>query len=259
MPVPPPLTGIATDSLPQFASTPAAPTPCPTLTRDDSIWTTGGPSASPRFVHAALLTSRAFSAAAPQPVSDWLSALGLQHLSAAFESHGVTSDMLLSLSASELRRDLGVTRLRDRRLLMDGIAYLRQIHGGDRPPVPEDGRILTHLMMERAVLAWAGLSLAAQTLAVASLREQAEDGEVRRADRGAAVAAMTWAVVVIGAAAYRHVRVGRFVEAPGARLVHGESISALFVICVCAAVTIAAYVVARFRAEDLAVVAMLAL
>lgn len=264
MPVPPPFAGIPSDTPWPASRAPSAPSLRAGQTRGDSTWTGAGPAASPRFVHAALSTVGGFRAGGDgdgdeRTVSDWLAALGLERLSPNFEEHGVTADMLLTLSADDLRRDLGVTRLHDRRVLMDGIAYLRQLHDPERPPVPEDGRILTHLMMERALLAWASLSLAAQTLAVASLRDPPKDASLRRAHTAATVAAQTWGVVVIGAAAYRHLRLRRFVEAPGAKLMHGEAVGAIFVILACAAIAIAAYAVARFRGEELALAAVLAI
>src|SRR6266853_5968931 len=58
-------------------------------------------------------------------IAAWLNRLGLQQYEQAFRENRIEADVLLSLTAEDLR-DLGVTLVGDRRRLLDAIAALRR-------------------------------------------------------------------------------------------------------------------------------------
>ena len=60
-------------------------------------------------------------------VSQWLNSEGFSNIALHFVRHGVTGQILLSLTTDELKNDLGVTKLADRRNLMKKIGKLHEI------------------------------------------------------------------------------------------------------------------------------------
>ena len=56
-------------------------------------------------------------------ICHWLESIGLSHLKKAFEENGVDLDLLPGLTNDDLK-DLGVTRLRDRKNILTEIAQL---------------------------------------------------------------------------------------------------------------------------------------
>jgi hypothetical protein len=57
-------------------------------------------------------------------VAEWLRALGLEHYASAFQDHGIDMRVLPELTAEDLK-DLGVSMIGHRRLLLNAIAGLR--------------------------------------------------------------------------------------------------------------------------------------
>jgi hypothetical protein len=63
----------------------------------------------------------------------WLRSLGLERYEAAFRENEINERVLPSLAAEDLK-ELGVTALGHRRILLDAIAALRADTGGKTPP-----------------------------------------------------------------------------------------------------------------------------
>src|ERR1700746_1932852 len=63
----------------------------------------------------------------------WLRSLGLEEYEAAFHDNKINERVLPSLTAEDLK-ELGVTALRGRSILLDAIAALRSDAGGEAPP-----------------------------------------------------------------------------------------------------------------------------
>jgi uncharacterized membrane protein YidH (DUF202 family) len=100
----------------------------------------------------------------------FLQEMDLRRYEQAFRTHAVTGKTLLSLTSAELRDCLGVQRLSDRRIILDGIAYLEEALAYEsRMVLPEDGRILTHLSNDALFLDWLRLSILLQTTAVGTI------------------------------------------------------------------------------------------
>ncbi len=73
-------------------------------------------------------------------VKNWLRELGLADYVGAFEENGVDAALLPELTNEDLK-DLGITRLSDRKRLLKAIAELSQSHdqgetGADPSPAP---------------------------------------------------------------------------------------------------------------------------
>lgn len=77
-----------------------------------------------------------------EAVEMWLREMGMEQYVEMFRSHAVDVDMLKMLSVVDLRDRLGVLNLENRRQIYDGIV---DIISRDVTPLPEDGRILSHL------------------------------------------------------------------------------------------------------------------
>ncbi|KAK3267418.1 hypothetical protein CYMTET_24022, partial [Cymbomonas tetramitiformis] len=58
-------------------------------------------------------------------VSHWLIQNGFTDVAPAFETNGVDGPTLLTLDSQDLRAELGVANLNDRRKLLDQIASIR--------------------------------------------------------------------------------------------------------------------------------------
>ena len=130
-------------------------------------------------VRAGILTHRLFrDMNCRESVTEWLHAIGMELYIPIFEQHAITGEILLSLTSIELQKSLGVKRLKDRRILLEGIEYLQQTLSLEtKATLPEDGRILTHLSNERIVLQWIRFSIILQTVGVATIRLENLGGE----------------------------------------------------------------------------------
>jgi hypothetical protein len=64
----------------------------------------------------------------------WLRSLGLERYEAVFRENEITERVLPSLTAEDLK-ELGVTALGHRRILLDAIAALRPDRAVKRPPL----------------------------------------------------------------------------------------------------------------------------
>jgi len=86
-------------------------------------------------------------------VVEWLERIGMGSYSAPFIEQTVDVSLLKSLSLKDLRDELGVTNMSDRRRIFNGILMLLS-RDVDKYALPEDGRILTHLFNVRVFNAW---------------------------------------------------------------------------------------------------------
>jgi len=86
-------------------------------------------------------------------VAEWLERIGMGSYSAMFVEQMVDVSMLKSLSLKDLRDELRVTNMSDRRRIFNGILMLLS-RDLDKYTLPEDGRILTHLFNVRVFNAW---------------------------------------------------------------------------------------------------------
>src|SRR5690242_11552738 len=70
-------------------------------------------------------------------VAAWLRQLGLEQYALAFRENGIDAELLPSLTAEDLK-DVGISRVGDRRRLLDAIAALRPgtVSGSDPTAVP---------------------------------------------------------------------------------------------------------------------------
>lgn len=148
-------------------------------------------------------------------VADFLRELQMGHYVASFRANAVTGNTLLSLNSVELRNTLGVTKLRDRRVIMDAIVYLQETQEIKRA-LPEDGRILTHLSNEVTVLGWLRFGAILLLVSVANLRLV----ELSSGSNKSAVVALSFIVCCLGAAAMlyafnRYYWMHQMIESPG--------------------------------------------
>lgn len=152
-----------------------------------------------------------------EEVAEFLRELNLSVYIASFRAHAVTGSVLLSLTSAELRDALGVAKLKDRRIVMDAIAYLKeQIDPMRCYVLPEDGRILTHLSNEVTVLAWYRFGVVMMTMGAASLRLVNLKTELNKSH--VVILSSILAVLSAGAviqAFYRYYWMHRMIESPG--------------------------------------------
>lgn len=209
------------------------------------------------------LKSAALSVAmdSTEEVARWLEELGMVQYVPSFRAQSVTGNVLLSLNSAELRITLGVTKLKDRRVLIDAIDYLRQTLAVDAKVVlPEDGRILTHLSNERLFLVWLRFCVVMQTVAMATVRlENTSNGENTRYVVVCAAFLALLAAIAVTYAAYRYYWMHRMVEAP--REIFRHDNVAVFTPCLiaCVAATITLYALMAHDTEEAALLALLAL
>ncbi|CAN8065981.1 unnamed protein product [Agarophyton chilense] len=106
-----------------------------------------------------------------EEVLRWLRGTGMSQHLASFRAYAITGSSLVGLNSIELDKILGVVKLADRRKILEGIEYLRQVFSVEsRRSIPEDGRILTHLSNERVFLSWVRFAVILQTVAIATVR-----------------------------------------------------------------------------------------
>lgn len=196
-----------------------------------------------------------------EEVAEWLDAIGMSSYIPVFRAQQVTGNTLLSLNSVELQKTLGITKLRDRRFLLDSIHYLDQALSIDtRKVLPEDGRILTHLSNERIFLAWVRFSVLLQTAAIASLRlvnrsNERNDVYVR------AIAGLISALAIIAAlyGTARYYWMHRLAEEPGAVHMPGRPKLLSPVMFVCIGAVVALHAIMAGSTEDAAILALLSL
>mmetsp|Transcript_7497 Transcript_7497/g.22754 ORF Transcript_7497/g.22754 Transcript_7497/m.22754 type:complete len:227 (+) Transcript_7497:110-790(+) len=91
-------------------------------------------------------------------VGRWLENIGMEKYKESFLKNRIDVHMLLTLNARDLREELGVKHLQDRRRIQDSIFFLASNKLGTGA-LPEDGRILTHLFNIRIYLSWIRFSI----------------------------------------------------------------------------------------------------
>lgn len=194
-----------------------------------------------------------------EEVARWLSTIGMADYAPVFRAQGVTGRTLLSLNTAELRKTLGVAKLRDRRTILEQIKYLREAYSEDsRKVLPEDGRILTHLSNERIFLGWMRFAIIMQTAAIATMRlvnlvNNENNTEVRA--MSGLLCALAIVAVLYGTARYYWMH--RLVEQPGTDYLPGtpELFSPVMFICIGA--VIALYALMARSTEEAAILALL--
>lgn len=195
-----------------------------------------------------------------EEVAAWLREIGMASYIPEFRAQSVTGNTLLSLNSVELRKTLGVTKLRDRRIFLDNICYLNQVLCLDtRKALPEDGRILTHLSNERLFLVWLRFSIIMQTVAIATLRlvviNEENDSSVTIASSVITVAA----IVALVYATVRYLWIHQIIEQPGADRLPDKVVvltSALFVFV---GAVIALYALMSHSTEEAAILVLLSI
>lgn len=159
-----------------------------------------------------------------EEVADFLREMDMGRYIATFRAHAVTGNTLISLSAIELRKTLGVEKLRDRRAILDAIVYLQeQLNPLGNYTLPEDGRILTHLSNEVTFLAWVRLTVVILTVSVASVRLINLSSQSNKTAVVATSALVCLAaVLVVVYAFYRYFWMHRMIESPGLTFSPGD-------------------------------------
>lgn len=195
-----------------------------------------------------------------EEVVRWLFAIGMQQYTAAFRTHAVTGSSLLSLNSIELSKTLGVSKLKDRRIILEGIAYLRQtLSSESRRSIPEDGRILTHLSNERVFLSWLRLAVILETVAIATVRleNSTVDHNVPYIKAFNVVLSVLAALIVVYGMV-RYFWMHRMIENPGEDHVPENTILATPLLIVFAGTVIGLYAVLAQETEEAALLALVA-
>ncbi|PXF46382.1 hypothetical protein BWQ96_03881 [Gracilariopsis chorda] len=218
-------------------------------------------SPAPTAVAAGLRTYTLFeNMDSTEEVVRWLFAIGMQKYTAAFRTHAVTGSSLLSLNTIELSQTLGVSKLKDRRIILEGIAYLRQtLSSESRHSIPEDGRILTHLSNERVFLSWLRLAIILQTVAIATVRLEnpVVDRNVPYIKAFNIVLSVLAILIVIYGTA-RYFWMHRMIENPGEDHIPENNILAIPLLVVFAGIVIGLYAVLAQETEEAALLALIA-
>lgn len=195
-----------------------------------------------------------------EEVIQWLRAIGMHAYISTFRSHAVTAEILLSLTSKELRKSLDITRLKDRRTILEAIICLKQTVSPEATlSIPEDGRILTHLNNERMFLVWPRLSLLLNIVAIATIRLQNHDNH-RNVKYIIAVSTLlsSLAMLVIVFGTCRYFWMHRLIETPGQRYQpqHLTFATSIFILAI--SVTITLYALMAQSTEQAALLVLLA-
>jgi len=111
-------------------------------------------------------------------VTNWLATLGFDEYAKVFAENEIDGQVLKTLDSEELRDDLGVINLRHRRDLLDGIHKLVQEDSEmHKAPLPEHGRILSHLSNVRTYHSWLRVGVQMLAFAIVTLRLSPTFGE----------------------------------------------------------------------------------
>lgn len=150
-------------------------------------------------------------------VSQFLRELGLGQYVDTFRKHAVTGELLLSLNGVELSKTLKIKSIRHRRVILNGVSFLRQNMATESKIVlPEDGRILNHLANERTVLAWLRLAIIMQTGSVAIVRfPQSGSFNIDVSVVVSSIVIAFFAFVACAYAVYRYFLMMRMIESAG--------------------------------------------
>lgn len=217
---------------------------------------------APSSVRAGLQCSSFFETnESSDEVTKWLEALGMHEYIPAFKDQDVNRDTLLSLNSVELRKNLGVKKLKDRRVILEGISYLAQAICSDTKKIlPEDGRILTHLSNERIFLQWIRFGVILLTFALATLRlTNLEDDSNRANVQAVSGSAATSAILAVGYGTFRYYWMHRMIENPGRDYLPGNNSVAMPLLVVVVGVTVALYIAMSESTEEAAMLALLSI
>lgn len=195
-----------------------------------------------------------------EEVAEWLRAIGMSSYIPEFRAQSVTGNTLLSLNSVELRKTLGITRLKDRRIFLDNICYLNQVLCMDtRKSLPEDGRILTHLSNERLFLAWLRFSVIVQTVAIATLRLVASNKENERSITTLSSVNAIAAIVAVVYATIRYLWIHQIIENPGGDLLPDKVVVLAPTLFLFIGAIITLYALMSHSTEEAAILALLSL
>lgn len=196
-----------------------------------------------------------------EEVVEWLDVIGMESYAPAFRAQSVTGYTLLALNSVDLRKTLGVSSLRDRRTLLEGIRYLNRAQDAEsKLAIPEDGRILTHLSNERALLTWTRFCIILETVGVVTTRlTNLANGENRAFVKIVSILFSVVAKIVAIYSTMRYFRMLPLIEKPG-RDQETENVGVLIpVIFVFIGGAIAIFVVMSHNAEEAAILALVLL
>jgi len=194
-----------------------------------------------------------------EEVAEWLRAIGMSEYIPVFRAQSVTGCTLLSLNSVELRKTLGVTNLKDRRIIMEGVCYLRQsVADSAKKTIPEDGTILTQQSNERTFLAYLRFSILMHTVAMATVRLLNVDNRENAAE--VLTAASLLCVLAVGVllyGTYRYFWMYRLVEEPGKDTLPNRVNILTPVFTVCIAIVLMVFSLKSESTEDAAMIAVL--
>lgn len=194
-----------------------------------------------------------------EEVARWLSTIGMPEYAPVFRAQGVTGHTLLSLNSAELRKTLGVAKLKDRRALLEQVKYLSEAYSADSLQVlPEDGRILTHLANERIFLGWVRFAVIMQTAAIATVRLLNLSNEGNNLEvRATSGLLSALAIVAVLYATARYYWMHRLVEQPGVHYIPGTPELFSPVMFVSIGAVIALYALMARSTKEAAILALL--
>lgn len=196
-----------------------------------------------------------------EEVAEWLQLIGMEQYIPVFRSQSVTGDTLISLNSVELRKTLGVTKLKDRRIFLESIHYLSQALCMDTmTTIPEDGRILTHLSNERIFLTWVRFSVILHTVSIATVRLTNHSNEKNR-NYITAIASVisTLATIALAYGTVRYYRMHRMIEDPGRDFLPDKVSVLVPFLFLFIGMVITLYALMSHRAEEAAILALLSL
>lgn len=117
-------------------------------------------------------------------VCNWLNSISLSQYSDSFRENYVDGVLLVTLTTTELRDDLGVTNLHHRRRIMESIDGIKNEKQGEATSatasdkggipasdkLPEHGRILDHLSNVRTYHSWLRVAVQFLSFAIVTIR-----------------------------------------------------------------------------------------
>lgn len=150
-----------------------------------------------------------------EDVTNFLTSIGAHQYAQQFTLNEIDGRMLRSLTSQELRDDLHVQSLRDRRVILQAVAELSQ--SDNKPGVdssdklPEHGRILDHLSNVRTYHSWLRVGVQFLSFSIVTLR-LAPDFRNTRLVSAAASYFATVAVLALLYAIFRYRKVITMIE-----------------------------------------------
>ncbi|KAI0564763.1 SAM domain containing protein [Gracilaria domingensis] len=194
-----------------------------------------------------------------EEVLRWLHINGMSQYLASFRAHAITGSSLIGLNSFELDKILGVAKLGDRRIILEGIEYLKHVFSVEtQQSIPEDGRILTHLSNERVFLSWLRFAVILQTVALATVRlkDESRDQSIHFVTAVSVVLSVIGLVVLLYST-FQYFRMHRMIEEPGDEHVPENDVIAPPLFIALSAAVIGLYATMAIDAETAAEMAII--